>query len=72
MTSKKKSSAGNGASPGEIHVQHNEIALGAYHIFLQRGGIHGYGLDDWLQAECKVLQGDKKKPLRSKKSKLVN
>ena len=27
------------------------IAERAYQLFLQRGGVHGYSVEDWLQAE---------------------
>ena len=33
----------------------NEIQLRAYWIHLDRGGQHGYDLDDWLQAERELL-----------------
>jgi hypothetical protein len=36
------------------------IELRAYHIYLGRGGTDGHDLDDWLQAECQVLEGLKK------------
>ena len=28
-----------------------DIARRAYEIYLQRGGTHGYDIEDWLQAE---------------------
>lgn len=28
-----------------------KIAERAYQLFLQRGGAHGYSVEDWLQAE---------------------
>jgi len=28
-----------------------EIAKRAHEIYLARGGVHGYDMDDWLQAE---------------------
>ena len=33
----------------------DEIQLRAYWIHLDRGGQHGYDLDDWLQAERELL-----------------
>ena len=30
---------------------HEEIRLRAYEIYLERGGLPGHELDDWLQAE---------------------
>jgi hypothetical protein len=28
-----------------------QISVAAYHLFLERGGVHGHDLDDWLRAE---------------------
>jgi len=33
---------------------HEAIAKRAYELFLQRGSVPGYGLDDWLQAEAEL------------------
>lgn len=33
-----------------------EIALRAYHIYLQRGGAPGNELEDWIQAERQLLE----------------
>ena len=27
----------------------------AYHLFLKRGGIHGYAMQDWMQAEKEII-----------------
>ncbi len=49
-----------GASPIQSHVvdtsannapNHDEIRLRAYEIYLERAGLPGNDLDDWLQAE---------------------
>jgi Protein of unknown function (DUF2934) len=32
-----------------------EIRQRAYEIHLERGGVHGWDLDDWLQAEREIL-----------------
>ncbi len=37
-----------------------DVALRAYHLYLNRGAAHGHDLDDWLQAEQQVLEGLKK------------
>jgi hypothetical protein len=34
---------------------HDEIAVIAYELFKSRGCIHGYDLDDWLNAERIIL-----------------
>ena len=33
-----------------------EIAVRAYHIYLERGGAEGEPLDDWLQAERELTE----------------
>ncbi len=32
------------------------IAARAYELWLQRGRVHGYDVDDWLQAEYELTQ----------------
>ena len=32
-----------------------QIRIRAYEIWLQRGGGHGWDIDDWLQAEEEIL-----------------
>lgn len=34
-----------------------EIAMRAYHIYLERGGSEGDTMDDWLQAERELTEG---------------
>lgn len=29
----------------------------AYELFLERGGVHGYHMEDWLQAEKEIASG---------------
>jgi len=48
---------------------HDEIALRAYHIYLQRHGAPGNPFDDWKQAE-QQLQAEAAKS-RARKSKIV-
>ena len=40
-----------------------EIALRAYHIYLERGGASGKEFEDWMQAERELL-GENGKPRR--------
>ena len=47
-----------------------EIALRAYHIFLERGGGPGNALEDWTRAE-RELQEESGKPRRKPGPKLV-
>jgi hypothetical protein len=42
--SKRGPGTGNG-------VTREDIARRAYEIYVQRGGTHGYDIEDWLQAE---------------------
>ena len=35
---------------------HQEIAARAYELYVQRGRIDGYDMDDWLQAEYELMQ----------------
>ena len=51
---------------------HEEIALRAYHIYLQRNGTPGNPFDDWKQAEQQLLAEAAAKPKpRARKSKVV-
>jgi hypothetical protein len=47
---KVKKSPASGKHPGP-----EEIALRAYHIYLERGGAPGDALDDWTRAERELL-----------------
>ncbi len=35
--------------------QKQQIAQRAYDLFLERGGQHGYHLEDWLRAEAELM-----------------
>jgi hypothetical protein len=51
---------------------HDEIALRAYHIYLQRNGAAGNPFDDWKQAEQELLAETTAKPKsRASKAKVV-
>ena len=51
---------------------HDQIALRAYHIYLQRNGAPGNPFEDWKQAEQELLAETAAKPKsRSGKSKVV-
>lgn len=59
------------ASAAKHVPAHDEIALRAYHIYLQRNGAPGTPFEDWKQAEQELLaEGAKTKP-RTRKSKVV-
>ncbi len=50
----------NGMVPksGEHSLQY-KIALRAYDLYLQRGGVDGHAEDDWLQAEQEILKEER-------------
>ncbi len=55
---------------------YDEVAKVAYKLHEKRGRVHGYDLDDWLEAERIVLERyakrkekDAKKPSKTKKAK---
>ena len=50
---------------------HEEIALRAYHIFLERNGAPGNPFEDWTRAERELLEGSAK-PKSRRKSKVVS
>ena len=41
-------------SPGTNGNVEEEIRRRAYELFEQRGRVHGYAQDDWIQAEAEV------------------
>jgi len=43
-----------------FHPTTEEIALRAYHIYLERGGAPGNPLEDWTRAERELLEGTAK------------
>ena len=44
-------------SPG-VRPTEEEIAVRAYHIYLERGGAEGNSSDDWLQAERELTNSE--------------
>jgi hypothetical protein len=53
-----------------IHPTTKEIALRAYHIYLERGSMPGNALEDWTRAERELLEKSSK-PRRKLGPKLV-
>jgi hypothetical protein len=49
-TADDASHGGNGV-PAESAPSYDEIAVAAYHRYLERGGQHGHDLEDWVDAE---------------------
>lgn len=52
--------AAGGQMPGAGEDLHSRIAECAYDLYERRGRQHGYELDDWLEAERRVLGGEVK------------
>jgi hypothetical protein len=74
-----KKSASETAAPkshkspkAKLAPAHDEIALRAYHIYLQRQGAPGNPFDDWKQAEHELLAEAAAKPKSRRKSKVVS
>jgi len=57
------------AQPASQPTQ-EDIALRAYHIYLERGGAPGNPFEDWTRAESELV-GGKKKPGRKASQKTV-
>jgi len=51
---------------------HDEIAMRAYHIYLQRNGAPGHPFDDWKLAEQELLAEAAAKPKSRRKSKIIS
>jgi DUF2934 family protein len=57
-----KEGVGNGFQP----PTHDEIALVAYDIYVDRGGAAGGEVDDWLEAEKRLWERARSQTLKSK------
>jgi hypothetical protein len=57
-------------SAAKVAPTHDEIALRAYHIYLQRNGATGSPFDDWKRAEQELLS-ESAKPKSRRRSKVV-
>ena len=62
MPKTAKSSSPTEKTPraNEFHPTTEEIALRAYHIYLERGGAPGNALEDWTRAERELLENSGK------------
>jgi hypothetical protein len=56
LPTQKSSPAHGKALRSTNHPTHDEIEYSAYQIYLERGGRHGRDVEDWLQAERKLLK----------------
>lgn len=57
MTKTRESSSPTEQKPRVVKNQptQEEISLRAYQIYLERGGIPGYELEDWMEAERQLV-----------------
>jgi len=62
MSKKMKSAlpAAKKARPAKTAPAHEEIALRAYEIYLERGGAPGDALEDWTRAERELTEKNTK------------
>jgi hypothetical protein len=51
-----KFSPGSKPKTADGHPAREEIELRAHQIYVERGGADGQDVNDWLQAECELLQ----------------
>lgn len=50
----------NGIAPlDNVLLIQKRIALRAYELYLQRGGMNGHEVEDWLQAEREITQEER-------------
>jgi hypothetical protein len=61
MPKAKAASSGAVKKPRKTGAQptHEQIALRAYHIFLERGSTPGDPMEDWLRAERELMESSK-------------
>ena len=71
MPKTKATSSPAPKKPGKAKAQptQEEIALRAYHIYLERGSTPGNPLEDWIRAERELAEKPSK---ASRKSKIVS
>ena len=55
-----------------VKVTYDEIALRAYHIYLERGSTPGDPMQDWLQAERELREAASSKKAGRKTKKIVS
>jgi len=51
----------NGVAPDSVDLPvSRKIAMRAYELYLERGGVLGHELEDWQQAEREILKGERR------------
>lgn len=68
MPKAKVASAGAAKKSSKAGAQptYEQIALRAYHIYLERDGTAGDPLEDWLRAERELMESPKKSRRKTK------
>lgn len=58
MKPQRKSATPNGSTTqtGSSVELLEQIRIRAYELFEERGGAHGYDVEDWLRAEAEITQ----------------
>ena len=61
MTAKRKSREPHSLKSAHSSEIEERIRRRAYELYVRRGSVDGFALDDWLQAEAEILQAQKPK-----------
>ena len=65
MTAKPKSRETRARKIVQSSDIEERIRRRAYQLYEERGRIDGFALDDWLQAECKILGARKQQKVKA-------
>jgi hypothetical protein len=67
----EKSSPGSEPPKAEGRLTREEIELRAHQIYIERGGVDGHDVEDWLQAERELVVEKYGKPVQKAKAAAV-
>ncbi|MFZ0859586.1 MAG: DUF2934 domain-containing protein [Candidatus Sulfotelmatobacter sp.] len=67
MTAKSKARERRSLKPNSSSDIEERIRQHAYVSYVQRGRVDGFALDDWLQAEAKILGAQKQQKVKAAK-----
>ena len=68
MVAKSRSRQPHAAKTAQSSDIEERIRHRAYQLYEQRGGVDGFALDDWLQAEAEALREQKQPKVKSAKA----
>ena len=68
MIAKSKTRQRRSIKTAESSDVENRIRDRAYQLYAQRGGVDGFALDDWFQAEAEILRAQKQPKVKSAKA----